>query len=57
MKATVIRAFFDAQDPSRKLYQIGSEFEGTQNRVKELAGKGFVEPIEEPKKKTSRKKG
>lgn len=56
MKATVTRAFFDAQDPARTLYQIGEEFEGTQKRVRDLEKKGFVKSVEEPKKK-SKKKG
>ena len=43
MKAKVIRAFYDLQDPARTIYQIGSEFEGDAKRVAELADGGFVE--------------
>lgn len=43
MKAKVIKAFYDLKDPARKTYQVGSEYEGSAARLKELAGKGFVE--------------
>lgn len=43
MKAKVIKAFYDLQDPARTVYQVGTEFEGTNKRVEELAKKGFVE--------------
>lgn len=49
MKATVVKAFWDAQDPARKVYQIGEAFEGTQKRVKDLEKRGFVKA--QPKKK------
>lgn len=49
MKAKVIKAFYDLNDPARKTYQVGSEYEGTAARIKELAGKGFVEAQAEAK--------
>lgn len=51
MKAEVIRAFFDAQDPARTLYHAGDAFEGTAKRVRDLEKRGFVK-AEEQKRKT-----
>ena len=58
MKATVIRAFYDMQDPARTIYQLGETFEGDVKRVMELENKGFVKAIAEPapKKRAPRKK-
>lgn len=44
MRAKVIRAFLDAQN-AEKLYREGELFEGSPERVGELADKGFVQPI------------
>ena len=51
MKAKVTKAFWDAKDPARTIYQIGDEFEGTAKRVRDLEKKGFVVAVE-PKRKT-----
>lgn len=60
VKATVIRAFYDMQDPARTIYQLGETFEGDAKRVTELENKGFVKAIPEekpaPKKRAPRKK-
>ena len=50
MRAKVIRAFKDAQD-AEKLYREGESFEGSPERVAELADKGFLEPETMPVKK------
>lgn len=55
MKSVVVKAFYDAQDPARTVYQIGDAFEGTQKRVKDLEKRGFVKSIEEPKPKKVKK--
>lgn len=44
MRAKVIRAFKDARD-AEKLYREGESFEGSPERVDELAAKGFVKPV------------
>lgn len=49
MRAKVIRAFYDIEDPKRTVYQVGDSFEGTDERVKGLAEKGFVEAVKEAK--------
>jgi hypothetical protein len=59
MKAKVIKPFFDLSNPS-DVYAVGDTFEGTDERVAELIGKGFCEPLEpepdpEPKKKPASK--
>lgn len=51
MKAKVTRAFWDAKDPARTIYQVGDEFEGNAKRVRELERKGFVK-ADEPKRKS-----
>ena len=61
MKAVVTRSFFDAQDPGHPIYAVGSPFEGSAARVRQLEEKGFVKAAEEetPKratKKTTRRK-
>lgn len=58
VKSTVIRAFYDLQDPARTIYQLGETFEGDAKRVMELENKGFVKAIPEPapKKRAPRKK-
>lgn len=55
MKSVVTRAFYDAQDPARTVYQIGATFEGTQKRVKDLEKRGFVKAVAEPKPKKEKK--
>lgn len=40
--AQVISAFFDKNDPNRKVYNPGDTFEGEAGRIAELAEKGFV---------------
>lgn len=64
MKAEVIKAFYDLQDPARTVYQVGSSFEGETKRVKDLEKRGFVKAIEEKEQKpaarrttASKKKG
>lgn len=57
MKSKVIKAFYDMQDPKETVYNVGSVFEGSAERVKELEGRGFVKPVEEPKKRSTKKKG
>ena len=57
MQAKVISAFRDKHHPE-SVYSIGDVFDGTDERVKELASAGFVVPIEEKtekKPKASRK--
>lgn len=49
MRAKVIRAFRDIEDPSGTVYQVGDTFEGTDERVGGLAEKGFVEKASEAK--------
>lgn len=56
MKSTVIRAFYDMQDPARTIYQLGETFEGDAERVMELEDKGFVKAEPAPKKRAPRKK-
>lgn len=52
MKAKVIKRFKDKQN--KKVYGVGTVFEGTKNRVEELQKKSFLgEVVEEKKKKTS----
>lgn len=55
VKAKVIKAFYDMQDPKETVYQVGDMFEGAEKRVKELEERGFVK-AEEPKKRVTRKK-
>lgn len=40
MKAVVIRTFRDKK--TKKLYEPGQVYEGTEERVKEIASKGFL---------------
>lgn len=50
MDGKVIKPFFDLSNPS-DVYAVGDTFEGTDERVAELAAKGFVKPLDhEPKK-------
>ena len=49
MRAKVIRAFKDARD-AEKLYREGEPFEGSPERVAELAANGFLEPEAMPVK-------
>jgi hypothetical protein len=50
MNAKVIKPFFDLSNPS-DVYAIGDTFEGTDERVADLARRGFVKPLDpEPKK-------
>lgn len=57
MKATVIRRFFDAQDPGHPIYAVGSPFEGSAARVRQLEEKGFVKTAEKKAtKKTTKRK-
>lgn len=49
MKAKVIKEFTDKYTKIR--HSVDSVFEGTKERVEELAGKGIVE-VEQPKKKS-----
>ncbi len=46
MRAVVIKAFTDAENPSN-VYMPNAEFEGRQERIKDLAAKGYVRAIEE----------
>ncbi len=46
-KATVVKAFCELSDLT-KTYAPGDTFSGTAERVKELAGKGYVEIRENP---------
>ena len=59
MKAEVITSFHDRLDPST-CYQVGDVYEGTEERIIELADGGYVRAIEdEPKpkpKRTTRKR-
>lgn len=55
VKAKVIKAFYDMQDPKETVYQVGDMFEGAEKRVKELEERGFVK-AEELKKRVTRKK-
>ncbi len=45
MKAKVIRAFYDLQDPARKVYSVGDPFEGSPERVKDLEKRGYVKQV------------
>lgn len=54
MKATVIKAFYDLQDPNRTTYQVGSVFEGTTERVKGLEDKGYVKAEKVAEKPTAK---
>lgn len=45
MNAKVIVPFWDMKDPEHKTYYAGDTFEGTPERIAELAEKGHVEPI------------
>lgn len=54
MRGCVIKPFFDLANP-QDVYSIGDTFEGTAERVTDLAQRGFVEVIEEKKKKTAKK--
>ena len=61
VKSTVLKAFYDMHDPAQTIYQVGSTFEGSAERVADLEERGFVEaekPAENPapKKRTTRKK-
>lgn len=49
MKAKVIARFRDRFNPEN-IYQVGDTFEGTDERVAELAAGGWVEPIAEKPK-------
>ena len=54
MKAEVINSFHDRLDPST-CYQVGDVYEGSDERIIELADSGHVRPIEEaPKPKAKR---
>lgn len=59
MKAEVIISFWDRLDPSM-FYAVGDEYEGSEERIIELADSGHVRPIKEaPKpraKRTTRKR-
>jgi len=55
MQAKVINAFRDKFNPEA-VYGSGDVFVGTEDRVKELAEAGFVEPIEEKPRKPRAKK-
>lgn len=55
MKAKVVADFRDAD--TWELHEAGTEYEGTEERIAELAGKGFVEnPDDEPEDKPEDKK-
>jgi hypothetical protein len=57
MDGKVIKPFFDLSNPS-DVYAVGDTFEGTDERVAELIGKGFCEPPElepEPEEKPAPK--
>lgn len=56
MRAKVIRAFWDMVDPKHPTYHEGDEFEGTDERVKGLEERGFVEAAPQPKKAAPRKR-
>lgn len=57
MKAKVIRPFKDIKAPGFPIYQEGATYEGTDERIKELAEGGFVEPQKEaPKPKAGARK-
>lgn len=45
----VIRRFRDKE--TKKVYNVGQTYDGTEARAKEVAAKGFIE-LEEPKKET-----
>lgn len=60
MEARVTKRFQDAVDPRHLVYEVGDPFEGDADRVAGLAGRGFVEPVEAPRKaprKRSARKG
>lgn len=48
----VIKKFRDKN--TKKLYNVGDSYEGTEERIKELQNKGF---LEKPKKKKAKKEG
>lgn len=52
MKAKVIARFRDRFNPEKVIYQVGDIFEGSDERVAELAAGGWVEPIVEKPKAT-----
>lgn len=54
MKAKVTRAFWDAKDPARTVYQVGDSFEGAAKRVRELEKRGFVKAEQAPKGKKTK---
>jgi hypothetical protein len=45
MNAKVIKPFFDLSNPS-DVYAVGDTFEGTDERVADLARRGFVKPLD-----------
>lgn len=55
MDGKVIKPFFDLANPD-DIYAIGDTFSGTAERVTELVNRGFLEPIAEKPKRTTRKK-
>lgn len=55
MDGKVIKPFFDLSNPD-DVYAIGDTFSGTAERVADLVNKGFLEPITEKPKRTTRKK-
>ena len=55
MDCKVIKPFFDLKNP-KDVYAIGDTFTGTAERVADLVNKGFLEPIAEKPKRTTRKK-
>ena len=48
VKARVLVAFSDRENLAN-VYQVGETFTGTQERVDELAGGGYVKPIKTAK--------
>lgn len=50
MQAKVITAFQD-KNHLEAIYRYGDTFVGSEDRVKELAAAGFVEPISDDKEK------
>lgn len=55
MKATVIRAFYDMQDPKETVYQVGDAFEGDARRIAELEKGDFVKKAVEKKPARAKK--
>lgn len=55
MKAKVIKAFKDLNDPTGAIYQVGTTYEGADKRIAELENKGFVK-AEKVKAEKSKKK-